>query len=109
MTDFDCDINTAKKRFLNLLSEVTITELDKIFYEKIFYFLWKDLDNMLEAQGATEEQILEINNSFFGDGLQTYDMVQQNFHVIYENEKPYGHLIHTQNGFTITTTILEAL
>jgi hypothetical protein len=111
MTDFDCDTNTAKKRFFDLWDSVDFADqkFDNLQLEKIFYFLWNNLEPMLEAQGIDEEVIIEINNSFFGDGLSTVEMVNDNFHIFENYEKSHGHTIHTQKYFSITTTILEGL
>ena len=110
MTDFDCDTKTARQRFIDIWDfSDEEDKFDHFQLEKIFYFLWDNLEPMLESQGIEEEVIIDIMNSFFGDGLSTVEMVNDNFHIFEKDEKPYGHTIHTQKYFSITTTILEAI
>ena len=124
MTDFDCSTETARQRFIDIWDFAEPEdEFDHFQLEKIFYFLWNNLEPMLEAQGIDEEVIIEINNSFFGDGLSTVEFVNKYFHIFEGNEKTYGHLIYLKDSvdispnnaeakianYSITTTILEAL
>ena len=124
MTDFDCDTKTARQRFIDIWDHADEEDkFDHFQLEKIFYFLWNNLESMLESQGIEEEIIIDIMNSFFGDGLSTVEMVNDNFHIFEGNQEPYGHLIYLKNSvdispnngearianYSITTTILEAL
>ena len=83
MPDFSLmDYSSARIAFLKLMDRVE--EDQKVFDENelslIFNFIWKDMDDYLEEKGATEGQILFLNNEILDDGSSTVEQVHHFFH-----------------------------